>query len=156
MNGRIVGSIIVISALVFGAVVYWAQEYAFYSDVSASAAQITAVNVATGAPEPLAISGFEGIDGSSSPIRFRACFHADQDLATLTETYEIYPDATPLNGPKWFDCYDAQTIGAALESGTAVAFLSQHDIHDGVDRVIAVFPDGRAYAWHQLNEKYQE
>lgn len=156
MNGKIVGSFIVISALVFGAVVYWAQEYAYYDQVSAPEAAITAVSVATGAPEPLPISDFEGIDGSSSPIRFRACFHADQDLATLTETYQIYPEATPLNGPKWFTCYNAAAIGGALERGEAVAFLARRNIAPGVDRVIAVFPDGRAYAWHQLNETYQD
>jgi len=26
----------------------------------------------------------------------------------------------------------------------------------GVDRVVAVFGDGRAYAWHQLNGKLEE
>jgi hypothetical protein len=29
--------------------------------------------------------------------------------------------------------------------------LSEPEIHPGVDRVVAVFPDGRAFAWHQLN-----
>ncbi len=38
-----------------------------------------------------------------------------------------------------------------------MAFLGEKDIRDGgVDRVIAVYPDGRAFAWHQLNEKYDE
>ncbi|MBS0563510.1 MAG: histidine kinase, partial [Proteobacteria bacterium] len=34
----------------------------------------------------------------------------------------------------------------------AVAFLSDENIHPGVDRVVAVYADGRAYAWQQLNE----
>ena len=33
-----------------------------------------------------------------------------------------------------------------------VAFLSVADITRGVDRVVAVFPDGQAFAWHQLND----
>jgi hypothetical protein len=71
--------------------------------------------------------------------------------AMLTETYVAYPKAEPLNAPSWFSCFDAAAIGAALEKGEALAFLSQSDILPQVDRVVAVFPDGRAYAWHQLN-----
>ena len=37
-----------------------------------------------------------------------------------------------------------------------LAFLSEPDIHPGVDRVVAVFGDGRAYAWHQLNGSLAE
>ena len=47
-------------------------------------------------------------------------------------------------------------IGAALESGEALAFLSEPEIHPGVDRVVAVFPDGRAFAWHQLNDSPED
>jgi hypothetical protein len=61
-----------------------------------------------------------------------------------------------LTGPAWFGCYDAVEIGEALERGEAFAFMSEVNIRDGVDRVIAVFPDGRGFAWHQLNEKYRE
>ncbi len=42
-------------------------------------------------------------------------------------------------------------IGTALERGEALAFLSQSNVHADVDRVVAVFPDGRAYAWTQLS-----
>ena len=74
----------------------------------------------------------------------------------MTETYAVYDAPTPLTAPGWFDCFDAEAIGTALEAGEAFAFLGQKNIHDGVDRVVAVFPDGRAYAWNQLNEKYSE
>jgi hypothetical protein len=39
------------------------------------------------------------------------------------------------------------------KAGEALAFLSEPNIHPGVDRVVAVFPDGRAFAWHQLNQR---
>jgi len=156
VNGKIVGSFIVIVSLAFGAFVYWSQEYRYYSEVAADAANMTLVDIATGQPEPVLIDRFEGIDGSSSPIRYRACFTLPLRTGTLTETYQPYPDPTPLIAPGWFDCFDATAIGTALERGEALAFLSQRDLHDGVDRVIAVFPDGRAFAWHQLNEKYQD
>jgi hypothetical protein len=69
----------------------------------------------------------------------------------LSETYRLYDNPTPLNAPGWFDCFDAAAIGAALEKGEALAFLAEAEIRPGVDRVVAVFADGRAYAWHQLN-----
>ncbi len=156
MNGKIVGSFVVLTALIAGVAIYWLQLYAFYDEVAADDAAITLVNVATGQPEPIVISDFEGIDATSSPLRYRACFETGQSLATLTETYAAYPEAAPLTGPGWFGCYDAVTIGEALERGEALAFLGQRNISDGVDLVVAVFPDGRAFAWRQLNEKYQD
>ena len=152
MNGKIVGGFIVGAALVVGAAIYYLQVYAFYSPIAASAeaAEIRLVSVVSGEPEPVNVTGFEGIDADSSPLRFRACFHIDNSLAMLTETYKLAEDADPLNGPGWFDCYDAGEIGAALESGEALAFLSEPEIHPGVERIVAVFSDGRAYAWQQL------
>ena len=69
----------------------------------------------------------------------------------LTETYKVYDAAQPLVAPGWFDCFDAVEIGTALERGEALAFLSQSSVATDIDRVVAVFPDGRAFAWHQLN-----
>jgi hypothetical protein len=74
----------------------------------------------------------------------------------LTETYRSYDQAEPLVAPSGFDCFDAAAIGRALETGEALAFLSEPDIHPGVDRVVAVFSDGRAYAWHQLNAAFKD
>lgn len=151
MNGKIIGTFIVMTALVAGAAVYWLQLYAFYDDVSQKA-QLRMTNVVTGAPEMVIYDSFQGIDANSSPLRFRGCFTTTMSLAMLTETYEIYDDATPLTAPGWFDCFDASLIGNALETGEAIAFLGERNIQNGVDRVVAIFPDGRGYAWHQLNE----
>lgn len=156
MSGKIIAGIIVLATLIFGVGLYYSQIYAYYDRVSAEDAGMTMVNLTTGQPEEIVVSDMEAIDGSSSPIRFRACFVAGMSDATMQETYVEYPDPTPLNAPGWFDCFDAAGIGADLEQGRAMAFLGEKDIHDGVDRVIAVYPDGRAYAWHQLNEKYQD
>jgi hypothetical protein len=149
-TGKILVGAIVISALAAGAAMYYLQVYAYYETVSASA-PVTLTTIASDTPEPILTEGFEGIDANSSPIRFRACFTTPQSMAMLTETYQTYPNPTPLTGPGWFDCYDAGTITRALETGEATAFLSEKNIHYGVDRVIAIFDDGRAYAWHQLN-----
>lgn len=146
---------IVASSLIFGAVVYYTQLYAFYEPAAAET-ELRLTNLVTGEPEVVIYDSFEGIDSESSPLRFRGCFTTTMSQAMLTETFEVYEEATPLVAPGWFDCFDAHAIGAALEQGEAIAFLGEKNIKDGVDRVIAVYPDGRGFAWHQLNEKYSE
>lgn len=157
-TGKILAGFIVISALIGGVAMYYLQVYAYFDkvEVGSPAAEMRLTLVGTEIAEPILVEDFEGIDANSSPLRFRACFQTPMSLAMLTETYQTVEAAVPLNGPGWFDCYNAQDVGAALEDGTAVAFLSEHNIKDGVDRIIAVYPDGRAFAWHQLNEKYKE
>ena len=152
MIGKIFVGAIVISALMAGAAIYYLQVYAFYDKVPASspAAEIRLTTV-EGVAEPLLIEGFEGIDADSSPIRFRACFRTPQSMAMMTETYQTYDGATPLVAPGWFNCFDAEAIGEALEQGRAVAYLGEENIQYGIDRVVAVMDDGRAYAWNQIN-----
>ncbi len=59
--------------------------------------------------------------------------------------------AVPLNAPGWFGCFDAEEIGEALRRGTAEAIVSRRNEPYGIDRLIAIFPDGRAYSWQQIN-----
>ncbi len=154
-SGKIFGIFIVVTSLIFAGALYYTQVYAYYEDVSETT-ELGMVNLTTGAHETMRVSSLVATDGTSSPIKFRACFTTPSSQAMLTETFEIYENATPLTAPPWFDCFDAEMIGKAIERGEAIAFLDTKNIHDGVDRVIAVFADGRAYAWNQLNEKYAE
>lgn len=157
MNGKLVAGGIVLTGLVAGIAMYWLQVYAFYEPVSFTpGTEITLVPLEGAVPEAIVVENIEGIDADSSPLRFRACFTTPLTQATLTETYRLYDRPTPLTAPGWFDCFDADAIGEALERGEALAFLSQANISKGVDRVVAVFPDGRAFAWHQLNDTYKE
>ena len=157
MNGKLVAGGIVLTGLVAGIAMYWLQVYAFYEPVSFTpGTEITLVPIEGAVPEAIVVENIEGIDADSSPLRFRACFTTPLTQATLTETYQLYDRPTPLTAPGWFDCFDADAIGEALERGEALAFLSQANIARGVDRVVAVFPDGRAFAWHQLNDTYKE
>jgi hypothetical protein len=149
--GRIAVGFIVVMALLGGTLLYYTQVYAYYQPVAFQpGAEILLTPLVGGVPEPILAEDVSGIDGDSSPIRFRACFTTPMTLAMLSETYRTYERAEPLNAPGWFDCFDAAKIGAALETGEAIAFLSQAGVHPGVDRVVAVFPDGRAFAWQQL------
>lgn len=143
-------------ALIAGAALYYLQVYAFYDEVKQDSTVIELTSIVSGQPEEIIADSFEGIDSDSSPIRFRGCFTTPMSHALLTETYVSYDAAVPLIGPSWFSCFDAKVIGADLEAGIALPFLSQADISNGVDRVVAVYPDGRAYIWHQLNDKFAE
>lgn len=153
VTGKLIAAVIVLTGLIAGVAIYYLQVYAFYEPVAADspAAEVRLTPVSSGAPEKIGVAGFEGIDANSSPVRYRACFTVDAPLAALSETYAIHEDPVPLVAPGWFGCFDAVAIGEALERGEAVAFMGQENIHYGIDRVIAVFPDGRGYAWNQIN-----
>jgi hypothetical protein len=152
VNGKFIGGFIVLSGLIAGVAIYWLQVYAFYEPARFEpGAEIRLTPIASDEPEVILANDVTGIDADSSPLRFRACFTTPLSQAMLTETYRVYEKASPLTAPGWFDCFDARRIGDALQTGEAIAFLSEPEISPGVDRVVAVFGDGRAYAWHQLN-----
>lgn len=152
----IVGAIVIVAA-VAGAFLWYTAERAFYEPVVFTPGQeIRLMPLVGDQPEAIVVNGIEGTDAASSPIKFRACFTTPLSLAMLSETYRIYEDAEPLVAPSNFPCFDAMAIGRALETGEALAFLSEPEIHPGVDRVVAVFPDGRAYAWQQTNASLKD
>lgn len=153
MNGKIAAGVIVVTAIVAGVAMYWLQVYAYYDEVKFEPGnEIRLTSVVSGTPEAILAENVTGIDANSSPLRFRACFTTPLSQAMLTETYQVYDVPEPTIGPSWFDCYDAMAVGAALEKGEAVAFLSEHLAPYGMDRVAAVFPDGRGYQWNQISE----
>ena len=143
----IVGMLVL--AAVFGGAMYYLQVYAYYEDVVAAQGDIT-LTVADGDPITLPFSDFTGIDAISSPLRYRACLSTDIDTATLAAAIPL-PFAEPRISPRWFDCFDAPQIGADLREGLATAYMGTANLQYGIDRVIAVYPDGRAYLWHEIN-----
>lgn len=155
MSGKILTIILLVVAVISGAAIYWLQVYGYYYDAPENT-EIQLVNIATGQGETIPVDDFVGIDADTSPLRFRACFTMPFSQALLSETYQFYQGATPLIAPDWFECFDAAAIGADLEQGMALAFLGRTGIDKVADQVIAVYPDGRAFAWNQLNETYAE
>ena len=151
MIGRILIIGLLVTSLFAGAALYYLQVYAYYTEVAAEVANVQMTSVSSGVPEPILFENYNGINSNSSPIRYRACFDTPLSQAMLTETYVTYTGATPLVAPGWFDCFDAEKIGDAIESGEAIAFMGVQDITYGVDQVVAVFPDGRGYVWQQIN-----
>ena len=150
MNGKIVGSGLVIAAALAGAALYYLQVHHWYEDVSTDVAEIR-LALLGGGDEPIRAEDIRAVDAGSSPIRFRACFTTPEGLGTLTELHVVYPEAEPLTAPAWFACFDARALGAALADGDAVAFLGQENVVYGIDRVVAVDRNGNGWAWHQIN-----
>lgn len=151
--GKLAVSFIVATALLAGGFLWYTAEQAFYEPVVFQpGAEVRLVSLTSGLPEAILASDITGTDATSSPIKFRACFTTSHSQAMLTETYQPYPGAEPLIAPSSFDCFDAGAIGKALETGEALAFLSEPGIQPGIDRVVAVFGDGRGYAWQQLTK----
>lgn len=155
-SGKLLVGFMLASAIVMGGGVYYTQVYAYFDEVPADQVDLRLISTATGQAETLQAEALEAIDKTSSPLGFRACFTTSQTQEFLAETFQPMPDAIPLQGPSWFSCYDAFEVGTALERGEAMAFLGERNIRDGVDRVIAIMPDGRGFVWHQLNEKYKD
>ncbi|MFK7746350.1 MAG: DUF6446 family protein [Roseobacter sp.] len=152
MSGKIVGTLIMISALLAGGWLYYLQVYGFYDDVTADAQEVRLLQLGTEAPVRILAENITAIDAESSPIRFRACFTTPSSLAMLTETYVGLDRAVPRNAPDWFDCFDAAAIAAELKAGTALAFMGEKNVDFGVDRIVAITDDGRGYIWHELND----
>ena len=149
--GKLLAAAIVLSALAAGAALYYLQVYHYYEDVSGQVGPIRLTPAAGGPPEAIPTDGVQAIDAASSPIRFRACFKTTLSRDELVESYAGYPAAEPLVAPGWFDCFDADALGAALERGEALAFLGIKNVSYGIDRVVVFLPDGRGYAWQQIN-----
>ena len=151
MAGKIIAICLLLVALIAGGSMYYLQVYAFYEELPAEV-EVNLVSLTTGGTDPVAVNGFTGIDSDSSPVRFRACFEVTLSIASLSEGYVIAERPEPLVAPEWFECFDAAQIGADLETGQAVAFLGARNVPYGIDRIVAVYPDGTAYSWTQINE----
>jgi hypothetical protein len=156
MSGRLIGIFILVAAVLAGGLIYYLQVFAYYDEVVTEERSQVSLTMLAGEAGNLPVKDYQSIDKDSSPLGYRACFTVSNSLATMTETYVLLDHAVPLQAPGWFECFDAQEVGEALETGRALAFLGQAEIGDGVDRVVAVMNDGRGFAWHQLNEKYQD
>lgn len=160
-SGKLVAGGMVAVALIGGAAMWYLQVYGYYRDVTLGQGALneglTTIQLVDAAGEYTVLNpkDFQGIAADSSPIRFRACMTLD-DPAAAVATAPPAPEAVPLVAPHWFDCFEAAEIGADLEAGRADAVLAEPDYLKGIDRILAIYPDGRAYAWHQLNETFKK
>lgn len=147
--GKFVVTLLLGTALAAGVGIWYANHSAYWAPMENVTLRATPVGGA--APEPFGVSDVTAIRSASSPLGFRACFTTTSSPAFMSERFEVLEDAAPTVPPSWFECFDAPEIGEALTNGGALAFLGQENIAYGVNRVIAVLPDGRGFAWHELN-----
>lgn len=139
MNGRIIAGGLVLFSAVFGAALWWFQTRAYYE-------RIEGLPVILIAGVEVPAEGYDGIDADTSPLKMRGCFRAGPfDAPEAAE-------AEPSVAPGWFGCFDAETLDADIKSGAARAFLAEFNQPYGFDRIVAAYPDGRAFQWRQINK----
>lgn len=151
MSGKLVGLLIAAIAAIAAGAMYYLQVYGFYYEVTPTPGKDVYIAGPDG-QQAVPYEGFRAIDADSSPIRYRSCFKTDLNVAALGDGFTQLESAEPRVAPRWFDCFDAEEIGKGIETGKIVVFLAHKNIAYGVDRVVAFAPDGRGWAWHELND----
>ena len=146
MNGKRFILLFLCGVIIFTVALFYFQNYAYYKSID------TRQNITLG-KKRYEISYYQGIESESSGLKLRECFIIDSLIDISLPKYE---KPTPLTAPFWFKCFNAETITKDLEDGKATAFLFKKEEFDGIDNVIAVYPDGRSYRWRQLNTKYMK
>ena len=150
--GKFLAIVLVTCGIIAGGAMYYLQVYAYYSTVVPNGSTDVVLKPLDGSvAQAIAYSDYKEIDSNSSPIRYRACFTAENTADELKALYVTTKDAEPLVAPGWFDCFDAKEIGAAIESQSATSFLSIENVSYGIDRIVSVLDDGRGYAWNKIN-----
>jgi hypothetical protein len=139
MSGRIFISGLLLFAAIFGAAMWWFQTRGHYVEVDG-------IEVVDIAGSPVAVRAYKGVDADTSPLKLRGCFILVGEFAA-----PIAEDPTPLIAPDWFECFDAGKLDADLKSGAARPLLAEFNNPFGFDRVVAVYADGRAFQWRQIN-----
>lgn len=149
--GKIAVILILGTALLMGAGLWYAQTRGYYAAVEGP---VTLTLVTADGLVSLPAGDVRAIASVSSPLGFRACFTHDLSLdAVQTELSAApLPGAAPTIAPPRFDCFDADAVGALLASGEARAFTAYKNAAFGVDRIVALTADGRGWAWHELND----
>lgn len=149
---KLIVAAIVAVALIFGATVYYTQVYYYYDEVEATGTDDVMLTALDGTRTAIPYADFRAIDADSSPIRYRACFTTTLTPSDAAQSYEPYEGAEPRNAPYWFDCFDAEAIGAEIKAGKGRVFTGQRNMEFGIDRVVAILDDGRGYAWEEIND----
>ncbi len=144
MNGRVLMITMLTFALIFGAALWYFQVYAYYTEV-------TGLPTLRVQDREIAVTDYSGIDSETSGLKRRGCFIADPGAFTALD---VMRKPTPLKAPNWFACFDYESLTLDLEAGRAKAFLAVENEKDGIDRVVAIYPDGRGFEWRQLNGKF--
>ena len=144
MNGKLFVISLLVFTFSFSIILYYFQVYAFYSRADG----LASIKVLD---RDVVVQNYRGIDSVTSGLKLRGCFSVDpQEFSDLP----ILAKATPLSAPFWFGCFDHIKLQLEINKGYAKAFLVSENEKDGIDRVLAVYPNGNAFQWRQLNSKF--
>lgn len=143
-TGRLVVLGIAAATVLAGGVVYYLETFVHYQRV----ADVKEVSVGARA---FAVSDYDGLTNDTLPLRLRGCFQVAEPEAVLSAG----PPArhpTPFGAPGWFACWDAAELDADLKAGRAQAVVAEVSGEGKfeMERVVAVYPDGRAFQWRRL------
>jgi hypothetical protein len=144
MSGRRLMTGFLAFLAVFAAALVWFQFFAFYE-------RRTGLRALTIDGRVVPVAAYDGIDAGTSPLKLRGCLTIDPAaVAGLVPA----ADATPLNPPFWFRCFDSGRLTRDLAEGRARAYAIGRDQPPGFDLMLAAYPDGRGYLWRQLGPAY--
>jgi hypothetical protein len=103
----------------------------------------------TGKPEAILANNLQ--ISAPNPTNAHGCFYTEMSLPMLTETYQLYEAADPVTPDNSLNCFNPDTIRADMNADIALAFLARADVATGLDRVVVIYGDGRAFIWNQPN-----
>ena len=146
MRGRTLMIATGLGLAAFTAALWYFQTYAYYRDLPLDPDRL-------GAEYP--IETWRGIDASSSPLKLRVCLTVSEETAIRfrDDQFEL-AGGEPLVAPGWFDCFDAKAIARDLQSHQADLYSLGPSGFDGIDEMLALYPDGRGYIWRQLDPAF--
>jgi hypothetical protein len=150
MRGKLAVLAILGAAAAAGAGLYYLEQFHWY-DVTEMGDATLPLATLDGGTTDLAVTGLSVAEGASSPLKYRACFRAEEGAAALAERAARHPDPVPTTAPRNFPCFSADAIASALVREEARAFRSGAETPYGIDRVVAIGADGTGFAWHQIN-----
>lgn len=145
-SGSLVALVIAATAALGGGVIYYLQNFEHYKPVTG----LTEISIG-GAR--FGVSDYDGLDHDGWPMRLRGCFKLSDPEGALAAG-RATARAEPFGAPDWFECWNAAEIDADLKAGRAKAVIAETTGEGEFtrERIVVVYPDGRAFQWRRLQK----
>ena len=148
-SGSWIGISILAVAAIGGAVLFYLRAYEHYREVSG----LPEITISGGR---FAVTGYQGLEHESWPQRLRGCFTL-KDPEGAVAAAPAATGAVPYAAPPWFECWEAEALDKALKAGEAKAVIAESRDRGAYlqERIVAVYPDGKAFQWVRQRDKNQ-
>ena len=80
---------------------------------------------------------------------YNSCFNVASNMDQLLSTYVQSKNPMPSKPLGKMSCFNFDQLEQDIKTGVATSFIGEENIIDGIDRIVAIYSDGRALAWHQ-------